>query len=130
LVLAGGLGAHKWADRAVLGQPVAGHDPLIVDTDGSVLETGRASLFLVRDDGVHTPPLDGRILPGTERARVIERLRASGIGVHQHRLTTADLAEATEVFVTNALRGVVPVRQVPGVGSWPEGAVAAMLRDQ
>jgi para-aminobenzoate synthetase/4-amino-4-deoxychorismate lyase len=129
-VLDGGWGAHKWSDRAALGPHVPGRDRLLVDTDGSVLETGRASIFLVRDDGVHTPPLDGRILPGTERARAIERLRAAGIPVHQHRLTTADLAAASEVFVTNALRGTVPVLEVPGVGTWPAGPIAGLLRDR
>ncbi|WP_185975686.1 aminodeoxychorismate synthase component I [Tessaracoccus rhinocerotis] len=128
-VVAGGWGAHKWADRDALGPHVPGRDRLLVDTDGSVLETARGSLFVVLDDGVHTPPLDGRILPGTERARVLERLRAAGIGVHQRRLTTADLTRASEVFVTNALRGTVPVTNCPGVGRWSAGPVAALLRD-
>ncbi len=126
-VVPGGWGGHKWADREALGPHVPGRDRLLVDSDGSVLETARASVFVVRDDGVHTPPLDGRILPGTERARVIERLRSSGIPVHQHRLTTSDLATASEVFVTNALRGTVAIVQVPGVGAWPAGPVAALL---
>lgn len=125
-VLPGGLGAHKWADREVLGPHVPGRDRLLVDPDGSVLETGRGSLFIVLDDGVHTPPLDGRILPGTERARVIGRLRAVGIGVHQRRLTTADLSSASEVFLTNSLRGVVPVTACPGVGRWEPGPVAEL----
>ncbi len=126
-VVPGGWGGHKWADREALGPLVPARDPLLVDTDGSVLETARASVFLVRDDGVHTPALDGRILPGTERARVIERLRSAGIPVHQHRLTTADLAAASEVFVTNALRGTIPIAAVPGVGAWPVGPVADLL---
>lgn len=121
-IIPGGLGAHKWADRS-------GFDPddLILDTDGSILETGRATLFVVLDDGVHTPPLDGRILPGTARARVVEQLRSAGIPVVQRRLTTRDLAAASEVFASNALRGVVPVTEVEGVGHWPPGPVAAAL---
>lgn len=127
LVVPGGWGEHKWAEREALGPHVPGRDRLLVDTDGSVLETARASVFVVRDDGVHTPPLDGRILPGTERGRVIERLRAAGVPVHQHRLTTSDVAAASEVFVANALRGTVPVAEVPGVGRWAAGPVAALL---
>ncbi len=128
-VIAGGLGAHKWVDRRALAHEARpGRDLLVLDADGSVLETGRASLFLVHDDGVHTPPLDGRILPGTGRARVIDRLLDAGIPVVQHRITTGDVARATEVFVTNALRGVVPVTSVEGVGEWTPGPVAAHLR--
>lgn len=129
-VVPGGWGAHKWVDRGPLAHdhPV-GTDLLVLDDDGSVLETGRANVFVVHDDGVHTPPLDGRILPGTGRARVVERLLAAGIPVLQHRLTTHDLTSASEVFVANALRGVVPVREVEGVGTWSAGPLATQLRD-
>ena len=128
-VIAGGLGPHKWTDRrAIAHEPRADLDLLVLDDDGSVLETGRANVFLVHDDGVHTPPLDGRILPGTGRARVIDQLLEVGIPVIQRRLTTDDVARASEVFVSNALRGVVPIRSVEGVGSWSAGPVAASLR--
>ncbi|MGA9102949.1 aminodeoxychorismate synthase component I [Aeromicrobium sp.] len=133
-VIVGGLGQHKWTDRRALaqhGRPGSARhdgDVLVLDDDGSVLETGRASVFLVHDDGVHTPPLDGRILPGTARARVIDQLLEAGIPVIQRRLTTDDVARATEVFVTNALRGVVPVASIEGIGSWPAGPLTTSLR--
>ncbi|MEH3034072.1 MAG: aminodeoxychorismate synthase component I [Aeromicrobium erythreum] len=126
-VVPGGWGAHKWADRDPLA-PGQADDVLVLDADGAVLETGRASLFVVHDDGVHTPALDGRLLPGTMRARVVDDLAARGIPVHQRTLVTADLASASEVFATNALRGVVPVHAVDGIGSWPEGPVTRLLR--
>ena len=111
--VAGGLGEHKWADRTALGEPMGpAADQLVVDVDGSILEGGRTSVFLVLDDGVHTAPTDGRILPGAARARVVELLRASSVPVFQRRLTADDLDRANEVFVTNSLRGVVPVTQV------------------
>ena len=126
-IVPGGLGQHKWIDRSILG-PVSGSiDPLLIDTDGSVLESGRANVFVVLDDGVHTPPLDGRILPGTARARIIEQLTAAGIPVLQRRLTSDDFTRASEVFVSNTLRGVVPVTAVDGMGTWPAGQLAAAL---
>jgi para-aminobenzoate synthetase/4-amino-4-deoxychorismate lyase len=59
---------------------------------------------------------------------VIERLLEAGIPVIQRRLTTSDAARASEVFVTNSLRGVVPVTSVDGVGDWPPGPLTAWLR--
>jgi para-aminobenzoate synthetase/4-amino-4-deoxychorismate lyase len=127
----GGLGEHKWADRSAIEHDgPADHDLLLVDADGSVLETGRASLFVVHDDGVLTPPTDGRILPGTARERVIEILRAAGVPVFQRRLVADDLTAATEVFATNALRGVVPVTACAGMGTWPVGRTTTWLRDE
>ena len=123
-VRAGGVGQHKWIDRSGFEL-----DDLIIDTDGSVLETGRANLFVVHDDGVHTPPLDGRILPGTARARVIEQLAAAHVPVLQRRLSRDDLVRASEVFATNTLRGVVPVREVVGIGTWAPGPIATALTE-
>jgi para-aminobenzoate synthetase/4-amino-4-deoxychorismate lyase len=126
-IVPGGLGQHKWADRSVIGPSGPDYDPLLVDTDGSVLESGRANIFVVLDDGVHTPPLDGRILPGTARARIIEQLTAASIPVIQRRLTSDDFRRAAEVFVSNTLRGVVPVMSVDGMGEWPIGPLTQQL---
>ncbi len=78
--------------------------PLLVDLDGLVLEAAWANVLAILDDGTTvTPPLDGRILPGTTRARVV----AAG-GVHERPLALAELLAAREVLLTSALRGVVP----------------------
>lgn len=127
----GGFGQHKWADRRALsfeGGP--DRDLLLFSEDGGMLETARANVFVVHDDGVHTPPADGRILPGTARARVIEILREASVPVFQRRLTLDDLSTAAEVFVSNSLRGVVPVVACEGVGAWPVGRTTAWLRDE
>lgn len=125
-VLAGGMGEHKWVDRRLLAAE-PGYEPLLIDEDGTILETARGSLFLVLDDGLHTPQLDGRILPGTARARVIESALKLGIPVHQRNLTTADLSAANEVFACNALRGIVPIISCEGVGRWTPGPMAQLI---
>ncbi|VXB44885.1 Para-aminobenzoate synthetase / 4-amino-4-deoxychorismate lyase [Aeromicrobium sp. 9AM] len=127
----GGFGQHKWADRRALSWDGApDRDLLLFAEDGAILETARANVFVVHDDGVHTPPTDGRILPGTARARIIEILREAAVPVFQRRLTVDDLSAATEVFVSNSLRGVVPVVACEGVGDWPVGRTTTWLRDE
>jgi branched-subunit amino acid aminotransferase/4-amino-4-deoxychorismate lyase len=56
-----------------------------------------------------TPPLDGRILPGVTRARVLRSARRRGLRVIEARLPGALLAAAEEVFVTSSVRGVAPI---------------------
>ena len=124
----GGLGAHKWCDRPTAG--AADHDVLICDEVGEMLETGRANLFVVRDDGVYTPPLDGRILPGIARDRVVRILTDAGVPVFQRRISRVDLADAAEVFVTNSLRGVMPIVACEGVGVWHIGRTTMWLRER
>jgi para-aminobenzoate synthetase/4-amino-4-deoxychorismate lyase len=135
VVLPGGLGGHKWADRRLLErEPEPGLwsptcDPLLVEPDGTVLEAGRANVFVVRDGDVLTPPADGRILPGVVRARVLEALRGAGRPVRERPVRLAELAGATEVFVTNSVRGVCPVTSVDGAGRWGAGPLARRLQE-
>ena len=134
VVVPGGLGGHKWGDRRVLdeveperGAWTATRDALLVDTDGSVLETGRGSLFVVDDHAVHTPLADGRILPGVTRRRVLDLLARAGVPAYERRIDLDDLRTAREVFVTNAVRGAVPVERCAGVGAWRLGHVTEWI---
>jgi para-aminobenzoate synthetase/4-amino-4-deoxychorismate lyase len=127
--LARGLGPHKWVDRRLVADPGEGDDVLVVDEDGSVLECGSANVFAVVGGEVVTPPLDGRILPGTVRARVLSRLRERPVTVTERAFGLDELSSAGEVFTTSSIRGVQPVTACLGVGSWPVGATTTWLRE-
>jgi para-aminobenzoate synthetase / 4-amino-4-deoxychorismate lyase len=117
-VAAGGLGAHKWADRQLLDRFAASAAddelPLLLDIDGAVLEASRANVFAARNGTLFTPPADGRIVPGIARRRTIELARAGGQDVREQQLSLDDLFAADEVFLTNSVRGVEPVRSING----------------
>jgi para-aminobenzoate synthetase/4-amino-4-deoxychorismate lyase len=131
LRLAGGLGAHKWVDRALLDDAQAtlpeGTLPLLIDEEGSVLEASRANVFAVRGDVLLTPPLDGRILPGVTRMRTIELAGELGIEAREARLSLADLLGADEVFLTGSVRGIEPVGAIDGTVLSSGGNVASEL---
>ncbi|MGZ6709117.1 MAG: chorismate-binding protein [Solirubrobacteraceae bacterium] len=62
-VLPGGLGAHKWRDRALLDALGAlGGTPLLLDGDGEVLEAAWAAVLLVEGDRLVAAPEDDRRL--------------------------------------------------------------------
>ncbi len=112
VAMPGGLGPHKYADRRrldAIGPSAdvwsATRDALLVDRDGSLLETGRGNLFVVTESSIVTPPLDGRLLPGITRQRAIDELAMVGIGVIQRTVTLDDLHGASEVFVTSSSTG-------------------------
>ncbi|HUA71767.1 MAG TPA: bifunctional anthranilate synthase component I family protein/class IV aminotransferase [Solirubrobacteraceae bacterium] len=107
--LPGGLGAHKWRDRRLLDALAAvrpGTVPLLVDTDGLVLEAAYANVWIVEDDDLITPPADGRMLPGTTRAAL---LRAHD-GAREEPIDLDRLASADAVFLTSSISGRVPAR--------------------
>lgn len=93
-------------------------DALLLSTDGLVLEAAHASLFVRIGATWQTPALHGGILPGTLRqallgqssdpdADAIPRLAAVEVDLPIERL-----AEIDEAFLTNSVRGVVPVTQL------------------
>jgi para-aminobenzoate synthetase/4-amino-4-deoxychorismate lyase len=120
VIVPGGLGPHKWKDRRLLAALSAGpggvpsEQLLLVDANGDVLETDRGNVFAVIDGILHTPPLDGRLLPGITRAAILRLAAEEGMAVKEAPLTVdAVLKAAEEVFVTNSVGGVVGVRSGP-----------------
>jgi branched-subunit amino acid aminotransferase/4-amino-4-deoxychorismate lyase len=83
-------------------------EALFIDSAGLILEGATSNVFVVKDGEVLTPPPDGRILPGIARSRVLQLLK----NVRECAVPAQLLAPADEVFVTNALMGVMPVAAV------------------
>jgi len=131
VVVDDGLGDHKWADRRLLEQATAaqpGELPLVVDSDGSVLEASRGSVFAVLAGGLlRTPATDGRILPSIARQRVLDVADEAGVDVGEDRLTLDDLSSAREVFLAGSVRGIEPVRSIDGVELAQPGEISARI---
>jgi para-aminobenzoate synthetase / 4-amino-4-deoxychorismate lyase len=110
-VLPGGLGAHKWQDRRLLDELADRLQavPLLLDLDGDVLEAAYANVFIVEGTHLVTPPLDGRQLPGTVRARVLALHPA-----REERLSLDRIAAADEILLASSVRGIHPARLSDG----------------
>ncbi|HSI08604.1 MAG TPA: aminotransferase class IV [Rariglobus sp.] len=112
----GALSAHKTINylaniRAKRAALAAGFDePLFLTPAGIVIEGATTNVFIVRDGIAHTPSLASGPLPGIARAQVLALL--SPTRARESLLTHDDLRHASEIFVTNALLGVMPVTQI------------------
>ena len=133
VVLANGLGRHKWHDRQVLAdrRQLLGlgcdEQLLVLDEDGAVLETESANVFGVFAGVVRTPPLDGRVLAGTTRELVLRLAAAEGFDVPEDPWALGDLTAADEIFLTSSIRGLLPVAKLYGSRSFDAGPVSARL---
>ena len=135
VTVSGGIGAHKWLDRrrladlaraAAIGSTPA--EQLLLTDDGQLLETDRGNVFAVIGGELRTPPADGRILPGTARDAILRAARAEGIACRAAPLTLSELSAASEVFVSNAVHGVLPVSSVDGCSrTWEPGPVTTQV---
>jgi para-aminobenzoate synthetase / 4-amino-4-deoxychorismate lyase len=113
-LIAGGLGAHKWVDRKGINRPAPDEAGALIVDEGEVLEAGWANVFAVRSGTLFTPPLDGRLLPGTTRGALLELAAAEGIESNEQPLRPDDLLDAGEVFLTGSIRGIEPALELDG----------------
>lgn len=113
--LPGGLGPHKLIDRPEeISRPAPGETGALLIDEGEVLEAGWANVFAVRGDTLFTPPLDGRILPGTTRAALLALAAEAEIKTQERPLSAADLISAEETFLTGSIRGIEPALELDG----------------
>jgi para-aminobenzoate synthetase/4-amino-4-deoxychorismate lyase len=127
VLLAGGLGAHKWADRTPLLMP-SGFEALICDLDGAVLEAASANVWLLLDGRLVTPVADGRILEGVTRRRILEAGHLDGIPVVEGPITLRDLERAAGVLVSSAIRVACAAALGPDEPTPEARRIASVLR--
>jgi len=115
---------HRWAQRRA--HPL---EPLYVDEAGHVLEGATWNIFALFEDTLVTPPCDGRILPGTARARLLRCAEALGCTPEERPLTLAALVGAKGVFATNALLPISPIVRLDGLRLALDEGWAARARE-
>src|SRR6266704_3993330 len=106
-----------FADAGKEAEVAEADDALLVTHEGWVAEGTVWTVFWWDGDALRTPALDLRILPGIGRARVLDLLKR----VEQGRYPAQELA-GKSLFLTNAVRGIVPIASLDG------GAVPADRR--
>ena len=88
-------------------------DALLYNQSGELLEGARSSVFLQIDGAWHTPPLTLDILPGIARARILaEPALIGATHITESRLSRADVARTTRIYLTNSLRGTLTARLI------------------
>lgn len=110
--------SHHFANnvRARLELPsLAVHEGLFLTHAGNVAEGITSNVFWVCDDVLYTPSLETGILAGLTRSWVIREALSIGIEVREGLFTPELLLEASEVFVTNAVQEIVPIKNLESI---------------
>lgn len=87
-------------------------DALLLSSDGALIESTSANVFVVSGPELRTPPLESGPLDGITRAEVLSIARELGVATACPRLDPSDLWTADEVFLTSSVRELVPVVRV------------------
>lgn len=83
---------------------------LLLNNRKQVVETINGNLFLVKGNTIKTPPLEDGCLDGIVRKvliRLLEDLKE--FEIIQESISPFELQKADELFITNAITGIVPI---------------------
>lgn len=89
-------------------------DALVLNSSDRICEATSSNAFWWLGDRLCTVPLSEGCVAGVMRAVVLENCRALGYTVQENSITFAALQQADEIFLTNAVRGIIPVRIFAG----------------
>lgn len=105
---------------------------LMLDINGHVIEGTMSNVFFVKNSRLFTPDLEQSGIAGIMRGFVLETAKAQGIASEVGNFDRKRLLEADEVFMTNSVVGIWPVRELEQTrfkkGQFTQQMQAALLK--
>lgn len=99
------LARAEWDDSAIA-------EGLMLDEHDHVIEATAANVFMVREGHVLTPALHDCGVAGVMRALIMQLAQTAGLQVRECSVTLNEARDAEEMFLTNSVIGVWPVREL------------------
>jgi branched-subunit amino acid aminotransferase/4-amino-4-deoxychorismate lyase len=88
---------------------------LFLNEDGFVTECSASNVFFVKDGVWYTPQLSVGLLNGIMRQRLICAIKQEKWIVKEGNYTLEELFLADQVYLTNSLMGIMPVKRLEHV---------------
>ena len=101
------LARQEWSDETV-------YEGLMSAHQGHVIEGTMSNVFFVKEGELCTPDLSDCGVAGIIREVVIEIAQQNQLPFQIGNYELADIRQADELFLTNSLIGIYPVRQLQG----------------
>ena len=86
-------------------------EALILDQQDNVIEATQSNVFAVKDGELYTPDLRHCGVAGVMREHVIDQAEKLGVKAQIVSLSVSDIHAAEEVFLSNSVIGLWPVRR-------------------
>ena len=90
-------------------------DCLILNERKNICDSGIANIFILKDHVLFTPALSEGCVNGVMRKWLMDYFEGEGPEVKEGIVTIDDVGNADEVFLTNALRGILWVKKFRNV---------------
>ncbi|MEI8208770.1 MAG: aminodeoxychorismate lyase [Methylococcales bacterium] len=95
----------EWSDPSI-------QEGIMLDINGYVIEGTMTNLFYVKNNRLYTSPIDQSGIAGIIRSIIMQVSSSYGYPVIVHNFTKEQLLSADELFLTNSIVGIWPVRQL------------------
>lgn len=92
---------------ALFAQKMNVDDAVLINQNGNVIEATGSSLFAVKNGVLYTSPLSEGCVAGVMRSVVMELAQQNRIAVYEVPLPLSVLLNSDEIFLTNAVHGIV-----------------------
>jgi 4-amino-4-deoxychorismate lyase len=116
------LARREWTDTGIA-------EALMFSSSGALVSGTMSNVFMVRDAKLYTPRVDRCGVAGVMRQVVLAAAADAAIAAEECILDSQGLASAQEVFLTNALIGIRPVRELDG-RPLPPGPLTRRLQER
>ena len=103
-------------------------DAFVEDASGNVICGSRSNVFWVEDGRLFTPRISDCGVAGLMRSKVMDTARAQGAGTEMQTVSLERLLAADEVFLTNSVIGLWPLRRLDARDYSAPGPVTAQLQ--
>ena len=116
------LARAEWCDDSYF-------DGLVLGDDGLVAECTLANIFFYDGNTWRTPSLDNYGVAGVMRALLLDEILPElAVPAEICRISPAQLPQFCEVFICNAVRGVIPVSALRNTAEWGVGSAVKMVQ--
>jgi branched-chain amino acid aminotransferase len=107
-------------------------EAVLLNAAGYVAECTGDNIFIVKGNGLYTPPLSAGALYGITRGVVMDLARENGMSVSEPNLTRYDLFNADECFLTGSGAEIISAVKIDGrvIGQGKPGPTAGRLTGQ
>lgn len=115
------LARNEWGQESY-------QEGIVCDFQGNVIEAVFSNLWFVKNGCLMTPRLDMSGVAGVMREWLLEELPKRGVTVKEVTLPSSDLLSMDEVFLSNSVFGIWPVKQYNGA-SWTPGVITMLCQE-
>ncbi|MFK7946072.1 MAG: aminotransferase class IV [Saprospiraceae bacterium] len=81
-------------------------DCLLLNGNGNIAESIHSNIFIVKENKLITPDLNQGCTAGTTRQTILQIAKTMKMEVIEESCSVESLADASEIFLTNAIRGI------------------------